>query len=293
MAYRSANVRQRAHGRHWCALLAVASLLGACRESHPDAGAAAGPAPSASRSTPKAPRSELVVLAATSLKSAFEALEDDFEAKWQDVDVRFAFAGTQELRRQLEAGARADVFASADERHMQALVDQGLVEAPVVFTENVPVLVAYAHSKTPVTTFAGLAQAERIVLGVPEVPIGRYSLQILERAETKFGGGFKASVERHVVSKDFNVRQVLSKVTLGEADAAIVYHSDVTPPDRNVRVVTIPEDVNVTARYPVAMLKASTQPAHARAWIALLRSPVGRATLQSTGFRPTADDAHR
>lgn len=286
---RSANVRQRLHHRWW-SLLGLVTLLGACRESPRD-GAAGGQTATFAPSSPKAQRSELIVLAATSLKDAFETLEDDFEAKSPGVDVRFAFAGTQELRRQLEAGARADVFASADERHMQALLDQGLVAAPVVFAENVPVLVTYAHSKTSVTTFAELPEAERIVLGVPEVPIGRYSLQILERAEAQLGAGFKAKVERRVVSKDLNVRQVLSKVTLGEADAAIVYRSDVAPPNRNVRVVAIPEDVNVTARYPVATVSASPEPDHARAWIALLRSPVGRAALESAGFRPTSDVA--
>jgi molybdate transport system substrate-binding protein len=227
-----------------------------------------------------------VVLAAASLKNAFEALEDSFESKWTLADVRFAFAGTQELRRQLEAGAKADVFASADEKHMQALLEQNLVEAPVVFTENLPVLITYAQSTTSVTTLAELPRAERIVLGAPEVPIGRYTLQILDRAEVEFGAGFREKVERRVVSKELNVRQVHAKVTLGEADAAIVYRSDVVPPHRNVRVVDIPQDLNVVARYPIAVVKSSSQANLARAWVAFVRSPIGKATLESAGFQP-------
>lgn len=275
------------------AIFALGSLLGACHGTGSDAqrnltlstaASAASAAPA-----PKAPiPSELVILAAASLKGAFEALEDDFESKWKGVDVRFAFAGTQELRRQLEAGANADVFASADEKHMQALLAQNLIEAPVVFTENLPVLVTYAQSKTSVTTLEDLPRAERIVLGAPQVPIGRYSLQILERAEVEFGGDFKAKVERRVVSKELNVRQVLGKVTLGEADAAIVYRSDVVPPDRNVRVVDIPPDLNVVARYPIAVVKTSSHASLAQAWVAFVRSPIGRTTLQSAGFQPVS-----
>jgi molybdate transport system substrate-binding protein len=275
---------------HFLAALAFGPLLGACRESGGDVQPklALSTAASASSAAPlaKAPiRSELVVLAAASLKRAFEALEDDFESKWKGADVRFAFAGTQELRRQLEAGAKADVFASADEKHMQALLEQNLVEAPLVFTENLPVLVTYAQSRTSVTTLEELPRAERVVLGAPEVPIGRYSLQILERAEVAFGGDFKARVERRVVSRELNVRQVLGKVTLGEADAAIVYRSDVVPPDRNVRVVDIPARLNVVARYPIAVVKTSSQMSLAEAWVAFLRSPIGRATLESAGFQ--------
>lgn len=278
---------------HIVAFFTLSLLLGACRETQPDVQSeAVAPAPSSSAAAkpPQPAPSELVILAAASLKSAFEALEDDFEASWTGVDVRFAFAGTQELRRQLEAGARADVFASADEKHMQALLEQQLVESPVVFTENLPVLVTFARSKTSVTAFADLPRAERIVLGVPEVPIGRYSLLILERADARLGAGFKAKVEQRVVSKELNVRQVFGKVALGEADAAIVYRSDVTPPSRNVRVVEIPPDLNVVARYPIAAVKTSTRPSLARAWIALVRSPVGRATLESAGFQPAGSN---
>lgn len=278
---------------HFLAIFALGQLLGACRET----GGEAQPkltvsrAASASSAAPieKAPiPSELVILAAASLKRAFEALEDDFEAKWKGVDVRFAFSGTQELRRQLEAGAKADVFASADEKHMQALLEQNLVEAPVVFTENLPVLITYAQSKMSVTTLDELPRAERVVLGAPEVPIGRYSLQILERAELVFGADFKAKVEGRVVSKELNVRQVLGKVTLGEADAAIVYRSDVVPPDRNLRVVDIPPNLNVVARYPIAVVKTSHQASLAQAWVAFVRSPIGRAALESAGFQPVS-----
>jgi len=274
-AWRGARTRATA--------LASALLLLGCRKDDPK------PTPPATASaTPPAATGtgELIVLAAASLKGAFSTLESEFEGAHPGIDVRFAFAGTQELRRQLESGAQADVMASADEAHMQALVEGRLVEAPVVFAENEPVVVTFAGSATPVRAFSELRDATRIVLGVPDVPIGRYSLRILERADEVLGAGFRTQVEAHVVSRELNVRQVLAKVALGEADAAIVYRSDVTPPQRSVRVVDIPGEINVLARYPIAVVTKTSQKPLAQSWIALVHSAVGRATLESAGLRP-------
>jgi len=264
--------------------LCLLSLALGCEDKK--AGAAAG-VPTAA-ALPTQPR-ELLVLAASSLKAAFTMLEPEFEWRHPEVDVRFSFAGTQELRRQLEAGAAADVFASADEKHLQALQDQKLVEAPVLFAENEPVIVTFATARHPVKDLVDLKLVDRLVLGVPEVPIGRYSLEILDRAEKKLGAGFRAAVEARVVSRELNVRQVLAKITLGEADAGIVYRSDVSPPHRSVRVVPIPEEVNVIARYPIAVVARAPQAELARAWVALVTSKTGRVALDAAGFRVLPD----
>jgi molybdate transport system substrate-binding protein len=136
-----------------------------------------------------------------------------------------------------------------------------------------------------------LPNAERIVIGTPEVPIGRYSLKILELASTSFGADFKARVEAKVVSRELNVRQVLAKVSLGEAQAGIVYRTDaLTAPDR-VTVVSIPANLNVIAEYPIAVVSEGEHPKLARAWLDLVLSPKGQGHLHEAGFLGPAGSA--
>ncbi|HEY0463798.1 MAG TPA: molybdate ABC transporter substrate-binding protein, partial [Polyangiaceae bacterium] len=139
-------------------------------------------------------------------------MADEFKKSHASVTVAFNFAGTQEIRTQLEQGAAADVFASADVRHMSALRDAGKVEAPTVFAENEPVLVVAKEKAASIRSLADLPSAERIVIGAAEVPIGKYTLQILDKASGALGADFRARVEARVVSRELNVRQVLTKV---------------------------------------------------------------------------------
>jgi molybdate transport system substrate-binding protein len=169
---------------------------------------------------------------------------------------------------------------------MDALVTEGLVTTTAVFTCNEPVVVVRAGLVPPVEAFAELPRAARIVIGAPEVPIGGYTLRILHNAATMLGADFPLRVEARVVSRELNVRQVLAKVTLGEADAGIVYRSDARGAGDKVRVVAIPAAVNVLAAYPIAALRAAPHPELARRWIDLVRSPVGVAALQEAGFVP-------
>src|SRR6267143_777143 len=169
---------------------------------------------------------ELVVFAAASLREAFTELGRRFERDHPQTRVAFAFAGSQELRTQLEHGAPADACASADWKHMQALVAARLALAPRTFARNEPFLVVPRDNPAGLRTLSDLHRASRIVVGAPEVPIGAYTLRILDAASAQYGAGFRAAVESRVVSREMNVRQVLSKVALGEADAAIVYRTD-------------------------------------------------------------------
>jgi molybdate transport system substrate-binding protein len=232
------------------------------------------------------PETEIVVFAAASLRDAFSELARRFEAAHPESRVVFNFAGTQELRMQIEHGARADVFASADQKHMDALAKASLALSPVLFARNEPIVVVAKDSSERIRTFADVPNAERIVLGTPEVPIGRYTLQILERAGASLGADFRARVESRVVSRELNVRQVLAKVTLGEADLAFVYRSDAVAAAERVNVVAIPGDVNIVADYPIAALKDAPQPALARDWIARVLSAEGQRVLEAAGFLP-------
>lgn len=240
---------------------------------------------SCKRQEPKAAVSEkLVVFAATSLRDAFTTMSEDFRRAHPGVEVQLNFAGTQELHTQLDHGAAADVFASADRRHMQELLQAGRVTAPVTFARNEPVLVVAREKAGSIRVFSDLPRADRIIIGVPEVPIGRYTLQILERASQTLAADFRARVEAKIISRELNVRQVLSKVSLGEADAGIVYRSDTSAAAKGVSVLAIPPETNVVAEYPIALVSEAKHPASAQAWLDWVLSDQGRARLAAAGF---------
>jgi molybdate transport system substrate-binding protein len=222
---------------------------------------------------------EITVFAAASLREAFEDLAKTFEAKTK-VKVRLSLAGSQELRTQVEHGAKGDVFASADQKHMDALVTGKLAENPRVFARNTPVIIVPKGNPAKVTSFDKLPGAKKIVVGVPEVPIGNYTLQILDKA----GADFKAKVLANVASRELNVRQVLAKVTLGEADAGIVYKTDALAGKDKVEIIEIPAKVNVIAEYPVAVLTKAPEAAAAKAFVDLLLSGDGQKRLAAAGF---------
>ncbi len=234
---------------------------------------------------PEAARDEqVVVFAAASLRDAFGALARDFERVRPGTKVTFNFGGTQQLRTQIEHGAAADVFASADTRHMDELVRASRASAPVVFAKNEPVLVVAKESAATIRGLSDLPHAKRIVIGATEVPIGRYTLQILDSASARFGADFRARVEARIVSRELNVRQVLAKVSLGEAQAGIVYRTDAMSAVDSLSIVTIPADLNVVAEYPIAVTTQAKSPVAARAFVDFVLSPDGQRALRRAGF---------
>ena len=230
----------------------------------------------------------LTVFAAASLRDVFSALGNTFEREHPGVKAQFNFAGSQELRTQIEQGAPADVFAAADTKHMNAARKAGLVDAPKLFATNAPVIVVPADNPGKVRSLADLATAKRLVIGTPEVPIGTYTLQILDRAKTKLGPDFPARIQARVASRELNVRQVLTKVMLGEADAGIVYRTDARSAADRVLIVEIPAELNVLAEYPIATVARAPHAELARAWVALVTGPMGQAALEGAGFGPAS-----
>lgn len=228
---------------------------------------------------------QLVVFAATSLRDAFTAMNGSFKAAHPGVEVSFNFAGTQDLRTQLEQGAAADVFASADQGQMDELVNSGRSAAPLTFARNEPVIVVAKEAAAKIRGLADLSAASRLVIGAPEVPIGRYTLQILDKATSSLGADFRAKVEAKVASRELNVRQVLNKVRLGEAEAGFVYRTDALAAPE-LSVVAIPAAQNVIAEYPIALVNGAQHPQLARAWLDLVRSETGQSALQRAGFLP-------
>lgn len=242
--------------------------------------AAAGCGPGA-----EGPRRTLVVFAASSLTEAFSDLEHRFEAAHPGVDVVPSFAGSQVLRLQIEQGAPADVYASADPAHMEALAAAGLVHEARTFARNRLVVVVPVANPAGIERFEALPRARRLVVGTAEVPVGRYTRALLEDAAVRFGRAFADSVRAAVVSEETNVRLVLAKVVLGEADAAFVYATDAAASGA-VRIVPVPEGLGPRAEYRIATVTGSAHPDLARAFRALLDSDEGRRVLSAHGFEP-------
>jgi molybdate transport system substrate-binding protein len=226
---------------------------------------------------------DLVVYEASSLKEAFAALTAKFQAAHPGSRVVAVTAGSQELRAQIEQGAPADLFASADRRHMDALVAAQLVEAPDIFACNQLVVVTRPGLE-PVKTLGDLPRAERVVVGAPQVPVGAYTGKMLDNAARAYGPDFRRRVDDHIVSRELNVRQVLAKVLMGEADAAIVYATDAAALRGKVRVVPIPTALNPIAEYPIAVLRGARHAALAHAFVELLKGPGGANALRDAGF---------
>jgi molybdate transport system substrate-binding protein len=225
---------------------------------------------------------KLIVFAAASLTEAFDEIATVFESSNPGVDVTFNFAGANTLRAQVEQGAQADVFASANTKEMDTLVANGFVatDAPQIFLTNRLVVITPTQNPAGLSTLEDLAHPGlKLVLAAGEVPVGRYARQMLEAA----GTDFKSQVLANVVSNENTVKQVVAKVQLGEADAGIVYASDaVAAPE--LRVIEIPAEWNVLAEYPIAALQNAPHPELAAEFVAYVLSSEGQAILQKWGF---------
>jgi molybdate transport system substrate-binding protein len=237
------------------------------------------------------PQHDVTVFAAASLREAFTELARTLERTHPEAHVVLSFAGSQTLRAQIEQGAPADVFASADERHMNALVAAHRVREPRVFVNNELVVIVARSKASTLRTLADLPTAERLVLGAPEVPVGAYTAQMLDKARQVLGADYRARVEARVVSREPDVRQVLAKVALGEADAGIVYRTDALTAGDQVSVVSIPTEYSLVARYPIAVTADTKAPALAQAFVDLVVSSEGARVLKQRGFTPVGERA--
>ena len=248
--------------------------------------------------SPSTPLTELNVFAASSLAAPFTELGELFQSSHPDVRLVFNFAGSQQLARQIIQGAPADVFASADQPQMDAVAAAGYLSpaSQQIFARNQLVLIFPLENPAAIAVLPDLAKPGlRLVLAAPEVPVGQYALQFLAQASAApaFPLAFKDSVLNNVVSYEDNVKAVLAKVALGEADAGIVYASDTSGPDGDqVRRLEIPPALNVVAAYPIAPLNAAAplfgaaHPALAQAFIELVLSQPGQSILAQNGFLP-------
>lgn len=220
-----------------------------------------------STSAPASPR--VTVLAASSLKEVLEELSPA---------TRYNFAGSDQLAFQIEQGAPADVFASASAKYTSALHARGLVGRPRVFATNRLVVVVPASNPAGIRSVDDLAnRGVKLVIGDPEVPIGAYSRQVLARL------GLNAALA-NVVSNEQDVKAVVAKVALGEADAGLVYRTDVRAAGSRVSAITIPAAGQTPVEYEVAVLRDAPDRAAAEAFVRVLLGDEGRAALRRHGF---------
>ncbi|MEH6376736.1 molybdate ABC transporter substrate-binding protein [Streptomyces sp. KLMMK] len=218
------------------------------------------------------PRTELTVLAAASLTDVFKEAGRAYEKEHPGIKVKFSFAGSQELAAQVRQGAPADALVTADTKTMQDL--KSGTNTPKVIAKNRLTIATAKNNPKNIKALSDLSRSDlKVVLAAPEVPVGRYSKKVLDQQH----------VTVKPVSQEPSVRAVLSKVTLGEADAGIVYVTDAAKD--KVATVTVPDEQNAVASYPAATLKGSKHAQQADDFVKWLSTEEAQKLLRAAGFQ--------
>jgi molybdate transport system substrate-binding protein len=218
------------------------------------------------------PNAQLTVYAAASLTDVFPKI---------DSSQKYQFGGSNTLAAQITQGAPADVFASANTTLPQQLFSKGLCSKPVVFTRNTLVVVVPKANPAKIRSIYNLAKpGVKLVVAGPGVPVGSYTLQILKNMN------LSASVLKNVVSRETDVREVLAKVALGEADAGFVYSTDAKTVSDKVKVIKVPAWAQPKVQYGICVVSTSSNKADAQAFINKLLSKAGQARMLQYGFLP-------
>ncbi|MFJ8208006.1 molybdate ABC transporter substrate-binding protein [Streptomyces sp. NPDC096033] len=265
------------NGRRAAAAALTAALLvplSACGGNDDKKADAAGTPSASAPAAAGAKAANLTVLAASSLTDVFNAAGAAYEKSHPGTKVKFSYAGSQELAAQVKQGSPADALVTADTKTMDGV--RAEANDPTVIAKNRLVIATGKGNPFKIAELKDLADSKiKVVLAAPEVPVGRYSKQILDAQK----------IEVKPVSQEPNVRAVLSKVELGEADAGLVYKTDSAKSGDKVVSVDIPDEQNVVASYPAATLKQSKNAEAAAAFVAWLSSPEAQKILQDAGFQ--------
>jgi len=273
--------------------VALAMVFSACAPAATPTAAPATAAPAATPVPTTAPTTTpatLTVFAAASLTGSFGDIGKAFEAANPGVTVKFNFAGSQALRTQIEQGAPADVFASADHKNMDPLVTENLAAsgAPQDFATNLLTVILPPKNPANLQTLQDLAKPGlKLVFEDASVPAGNYTRQILTNMskDLTYGTDFSTKVLANVVSNETDVKQVVAKVDQGEGDAGVVYVTDaLAAPD--LKSIPIPANFNVIAHYPITVLEKAPSADLAKAFVAYVLSPDGQAIMKKWGFSP-------
>lgn len=261
--------------------ISIVLTIAGCRSKHSAREASTGEQSSSAT---------LQVFAAASLTESFTDIGRQFQAAHPGVTVRFNFAGSQQLREQLSQGAPDDVFASADTTQMDSAVAASLIRRDSVrlFAENRLVVIVPAANPAQIHDLHDLVKPGiRIDIADPSVPVGRYTVRMLEQMSRNpaYGPEYRSRFQADVVSREDNVKAVVSKIRLNEADAGVVYVTDVTPAARaELHTVTIPDSFNQIARYPIGVAPAAARAEIAEQFVQFVLSPDGQKVLADHGF---------
>ncbi len=244
------------------------------------------------------PQATISVFAAASLTESFTEIGKKFESANPDSDVQFNFAGSQQLRAQIEIGARADVFASANEKEMDTAKGESLVKPKTIhdFARNRLIVIYPKDNPGKIAGLSDLANPGiKIDIADASVPVGKYTLQMVDQLakDPAFGAEFKKGFLANVVSREENVKSVLTKIRLGEADAGVVYVTDVTPEAaQDVGSLDVPERFNQIARYPIAVVASAPHADLAAKFEDFVLSKDGQDILRGHNFLGPEADGH-
>lgn len=248
----------------------------------------------APQAAPAKPSGTLTVMSAAAFMEPFQDIGRLFEEQHPGVKVEFNYAGSQQLAQQIAQGAPADVFASGNKTQMDVAVKTGRIgqNAAQIFASNHLVVIYPQDNPGKIASLQDLAKPGlKVDLAGKEAPAGQYALEFLEKAskDAKFGPTYKDDVIKNVVSYEENVKAVLTKISLGEADAGIVFVTDAAAaPPGSIGRLEIPEDLNVTASFLIATIQDSKNAELAGAFVDLVLSPAGQAILAKYRFMPAA-----
>lgn len=234
-------------------------------------------------------KTELIVYAAASLQDPFQEIKANFEHLHPDITIIYSFGGSSQLRTQLIQGAPADVFASANQAEVdKAFESKAVRDHGVIFATNHLIVILPKSNPGKIESLKDLARPGiKFITTTPDVPAGAYTRDILKKmsADPAYGSDYSKKVLANLVSEETNVKQVVAKVALGEADAGIVYKSDVSVSvTADVTTLDIPAQFNVLAKYPVAITTRAKHPEQAQAFIDYLLSESGQAILKKNNF---------
>jgi molybdate transport system substrate-binding protein len=250
-------------GRGLALLAAVAVAVGACGDDGDSSGG--GPP-------------QLTVSAAASLKAAFT----DYGKQFKDADSKFSFAGSDELAAQIEKGVKPDLFAAANTKLPDALYDKGLVEKPTVFAGNRLVL-AVPAGESKISSLTDLERkGVKLAIGAKDVPVGTYTHTVLDKLPPKESKAILANVR----TEEPDVGGITGKLTQGAVDAGFLYASDVRATDDTLEAIQLPDELQPTVAYGVAVVKGAKHPQEAKAFIAGLLKGDGEQALHDAGFLP-------
>lgn len=254
---------------------------------------AAGCTSTAETATTADAEKSITVFTAGSLKGAFTDIAAAYEEAHPGTTVVLNIDGTQSLRTQVEQGARGDVFASANTKHMNALMAEGFMDNATVaeFVTNKVTIAIPASNPGNLATLSDLATpGKKILIGTTDVPVGGYAREVLGKMadDPLYGQDYEDGVMTNVISEETNVNNIIAKLLIGEADAGFTYTSDVVTPAYADQLTTIPipDEYNVIARYPIGVLDESADPQAAADFIDFVCSAEGGEILGTYGFEP-------